>query len=727
MKEREPRRSRTARLGLLGMVAVGLVLVLAVVAGACQDTTEPSDEVVEAAPVPPWSEKANSVTLAVSEPSNGTHFETGQKPVITVTLEDAEGNATEKEDYSTLALYMYGPQETTKTVTASKLLNASEDRSERPHHYIDLLTNEDVEADGSSLEYTLQSIADEEPGTYTVALRVAVVDEALSQYFELVDIQIGTATVEAQIVDREKCAACHQGADTEQFYLHHVDPGRSPTGSPSIDSWPVRTCKACHNNDGYAAYRLPSDPDVRVPDPIVNRVHGVHNGSNLESVLNIGDEEQGLSGVFADYLDVHFPADVRNCSKCHADDRWKTEPSQLACGTCHDNTWFGSAASMPATAEAHPGGVQADDSACSSCHPADSGGSKAVAVAHEIEPPAFQHDVVLTMSAPANGTFYVAGETPQVIVTITDTATGAAIDPSTILEPADPDDVQANEWRRANLFVSGPRLSTKPVLTTAASHDEYDHYYANNDFRVMNEAADEDPRITRSATAITYQLDDVAGLASGTYTAFVETMPVAPLGGWGIVNFQVGTEDEEAKVATNCADCHEDTRMHASYFAVKFEPDICKNCHDYERQTAGSVGWATANNGFGAAPLSRRIHGVHFGHYLDKPEDIHLSYDYSGVIFPQDIRNCAKCHSEDTSGTWMTEPSRLACSACHDTDAAIGHTTLMTSDPTPADPWSGDEMETCQVCHGAGRDFSVDKVHEITDPYVPPYPREHED
>jgi hypothetical protein len=664
--------------------------------------------------------------LEVSEPSNGTHFRAGQKPVITVTLKDAEGNSMGKEDFNNLALYMYGPQETTKTVTAVKLLNASIDRSQRPHHYIDLLNNEDVRVSGNTLKYTLQPITDEEPGTYTVALRVAVLGEALSQFFELVDIQIGTATVETQIVEREKCAACHQGADSGAFYLHHVDPGRSPTGSPSIDSWPVRTCKACHNNDGYAAYRLPTNRDVRIPDPIVTRVHGVHNGTHLASQTNIGNEEEGFEGVFADYLDVHFPADVRNCTKCHADDRWKTEPSRLACGACHDNTWFGSTASAPAAAEAHGGGPQSDDTACASCHPADSGGVKAVAVAHEIEPPAFKHTVVLTMSDPANGTFYVAGETPQVTITITDAATGAAIDPSTIVEPRDSADVQANEWRRANLFVSGPRLGTKPVLTTAASHDEYDHYYANNDFRVMNSAADEDPRITRSATAITYQLDDVAGLASGTYTAFVETMPAAPLGGWGIVNFQVGTEDEEATVATNCADCHEDTRMHGSYFAVKFDPDICKSCHDYERQMPGSVGWATANSGFGAAPLARRVHGVHFGNYLDKPEDIHLRYDYSGVIFPQDVRNCAKCHSEETSGTWETEPSRLACNACHDTDGAISHTTLMTNDPTPADPWSGDEVETCQVCHGSGRDFSPDKMHKITDPYVPPYPREHE-
>ena len=164
--------------------------------------------------------------------------------------------------------------------------------------------------------------------------------------------------------------------------------------------------------------------------------------------------------------------------------------------------------------------------------------------------------------------------------------------------------------------------------------------------------------------------------------------------------------------------------MHAAFFAVPFNPDICKNCHDYERQMTGRVGWAQANWGFGAGPLARRIHGVHFGRYLNKPGEIHPRVDYSGVIFPQDVRNCVKCHSADTTGTWKTAPSRLACLACHDSDAANAHGKLNTLDPTPNDPFSGDEVESCKTCHGAGRQFSPDKVHNISDPYKTPYPRE---
>jgi OmcA/MtrC family decaheme c-type cytochrome len=192
------------------------------------------------------------------------------------------------------------------------------------------------------------------------------------------------------------------------------------------------------------------------------------------------------------------------------------------------------------------------------------------------------------------------------------------------------------------------------------------------------------------------------------------------------MNFQVGTDEVDTKIATNCTDCHEDTRMHASYFGVVFDTDICKSCHDYERQQEGVTGWGAAavggsNWGFGSAPLSRRVHGVHFGRYLDKPTEVHATEDYSEVRFPQDVRNCQKCHSENDM--WAEEPQRLACLGCHDSDAAIVHATLNTLDLTPEDPWSGDEAEACEVCHGDGAEFAVEDMHDIASPYRPPYER----
>jgi hypothetical protein len=48
-------------------------------------------------------------------------------------------------------------------------------------------------------------------------------------------------------------------------------------------------------------------------------------------------------------------------------------------------------------------------------------------------------------------------------------------------------------------------------------------------------------------------------------------------------------------------------------------------------------------------------------------------------------------------------PVRAACTSCHDSDAAGAHAELQT---TAAD------VETCEVCHGAGKEFDVTEVHD---------------
>lgn len=836
--------------------------------------------------------------MEVSGPANGQYYTVGEKIVVTISLQHANGDPCPLEHLGILNLYMNGPRDTLSTKTAAALIGAATDRNQTPHHYVNLLSsepNDQVSVSGSTITFTTNAIASEKAGTYTIGVWGVSALSTLDQSFATVEVQIGTATTESYAVG--DCEDCHRGADSGKTYLHHIDPGYLPTGIYSLDADPVATCKNCHNQDGYAAYTQCSDgtrPDAdglcpsgtteeHVPDPIVRRVHGVHNGANLANPFNTEIDAQGnMIGDFAHYAELVFPSDVRGCTKCHTDDSWKTDPSRLACKACHDNVDFQYSGALSSFTPdyytcsdettaittgsdgtptcdsgadysgeiAHQGGQQTSDTSCGSCHPADGtwtpGSNGPISTVHAIAAPSFSYTVELQMTAPANGTHYVAGESPVLTVTVKDSG-GTPLDPTTITEAA---------FGRANIFVSGPRARAVPVLTTAAegtaqirasvtngtdgpwdlststdlqlavdgggtitvavsggtfvdstaatasevvtwlngdagfsavaTASEYTsrgaskveiksntrgsgssveilssqvatamnytvgvyvpedtHSYAANDFRVRSDPLDEDPRITRNATSLDYQLDAVAGLDAGTYKVWVEVGAAPPMS-WALTTFQVGTATEEPKVAANCDQCHEDTRMHAGYFAIKFDTDICTSCHDYNRQYPdGTLGWASAgsNNGFGAAPLSRRIHGVHYGHYVDYPEQIHASYDYSEVIFPQDVRNCTKCHSDGdsdmtsgsfatygiTSGSWAKEPDRLACNGCHDSDAAVAHTAVMTYDPTPEDPWNGDENESCAACHGASREFSVGAVHSISDPYVPPYPRSAEE
>jgi hypothetical protein len=276
----------------------------------------------------------------------------------------------------------------------------------------------------------------------------------------------------------------------------------------------------------------------------------------------------------------------------------------------------------------------------------------------------------------------------------------------------------------------------EPDVTVAAGSTP------SNDLRALTDPLDfSDPMVTRTNGFITYQLDDVASLAPGSYGVYVYYLPkagkiagITNSVGLGQIMFQVGTATPEKKIATNCQDCHGKTIFHLSSGPIhptKFDTDYCKACHDYGHTTSGDAfknqGGTSLNgwSGYGAVPVVRRVHGIHFAHYLDHSEEIYANATkttFSGIIFPQDVRNCTKCHAE--SDAWKQAPSRLACLACHDSDAAKTHAKIMTYIPDLTDPYGPLSVETCEICHGQDAQFSADKVHDIASPYVPPYPRD---
>ncbi|MBS1151598.1 MAG: hypothetical protein H6Q89_3296, partial [Myxococcaceae bacterium] len=223
-----------------------------------------------------------------------------------------------------------------------------------------------------------------------------------------------------------------------------------------------------------------------------------------------------------------------------------------------------------------------------------------------------------------------------------------------------------------------------------------------------------DPKVAWTTGEVTYTLDPVDNLKPGTYTAKLELgdrgsknandykTPTVPR-----VNFQVGTATEEKAPANNCGQCHTDPTdtkglvvdpLRHNKLLNNTAVDMCGACHDYQPQSP-TLEWT------GAQPISRRIHGIHFGSSLNYPNTT-VSYvdPVKGrnwdITFPQNVRNCeTTCHGPTTSGTWKTKPARLPCSGCHDSQPARAHMKAMTFDPSPNDPWSGDEGEACKACH----------------------------
>jgi len=238
-------------------------------------------------------------------------------------------------------------------------------------------------------------------------------------------------------------------------------------------------------------------------------------------------------------------------------------------------------------------------------------------------------------------------------------------------------------------------------------------YYPRADLTQHEDTADNDPKAIWEIDAITYTLDPVDDLVPGTYTASVEITDRGRINGDNYktpsvakVTFNVGQDVEEKATAGNCGMCHQgpDGKGYVLDFARHYKifdntaVDQCGACHDY--QSGHDYGdW------YGGKPISRRVHAIHNGANLTYP-NVTVAYNDPvkgrnwDITFPQYIKNCEACHPNGTtSGSWAWDAARIPCSGCHDSDAATAHLKLQTYDPTPADPWNGDEEESCQTCH----------------------------
>jgi OmcA/MtrC family decaheme c-type cytochrome len=190
----------------------------------------------------------------------------------------------------------------------------------------------------------------------------------------------GAVTTTRSVVDKSSCDSCHNGKglahgqgrnDPNYCVTCHTDQVKyGMSGEATRASALVlngTTQNATSVLDGRAIGNLP------------NFMHKIHMGAELK-----------LSGY--NYLgsmklnEVEWIQDPRNCTKCHSGDaktdvnqatqtkdgnNWKTQPSRLACGSCHDNVDFAANTMTTSTGVvAHSDAGMTDDSRCASCHTA---------------------------------------------------------------------------------------------------------------------------------------------------------------------------------------------------------------------------------------------------------------------------------------------------------------------------------------------------------------------
>lgn len=457
----------------------------------------------------------------------------------------------------------------------------------------------------------------------------------------------------------------------------------------------VKLCVTCHQPQTI-------DPDTGNTVDFKVMIHKIHDGASLPSVLAgtpyviIGNAQS-----VNDFSTVVFPQDIRNCTTCHAPPatqatNWYAFPGRAACASCHDDIdWV--------TGANHPGGPQADDSQCASCHQPQGGREWDASIrgAHTVP---FKSTQLRGLNAKIVSVSNTApGQKPAVVFQLTQNDS-SFVTPSSL-------------GSNLNLLMGGP--TSDYAIDPIRQRADASSYDAGTGLATFN-----------FSTAI-------PSTATGTWAFSIEarrtiTLNPAPKDGpptvtegadnpvaYAAVTDPVAVPRRAVVAIANCNTCHDRLALHGGQ---RFKTEECVMCHN---PNASDVSQRPAS----ALPVEsidfkRLIHRIHTGDELTQDFTIYgfggSVNNFNGVRYPGDRRDCEKCHLPGTENV-PDNPSfgvllptntprdyfspmqwtATACLGCHDTRSTAAHAFTSTS------PFG----EACAACHGTDLDFSVAKVH----------------
>jgi OmcA/MtrC family decaheme c-type cytochrome len=171
----------------------------------------------------------------------------------------------------------------------------------------------------------------------------------------------------------------------------------------------------------------------------------------------------------------------------------------------------------------------------------------------------------------------------------------------------------------------------------------------------------------------------------------------------------IATSKEIVSIA-KCNECHNKLDAHDA----RIETEYCVMCHNpgsTDAQSTNTVDFKVMIHKIHrSAGLPSVVNGGTYSIYGYNPATFQgdREYDFSNIVFPQDIRNCTKCHSGDPADpnstpqgdAWQT-PSIAACGSCHDDVDFSNHNTIPVTD------------DMCLSCHKPGFAPTVSEAHEI--------------
>ncbi|HXD41448.1 MAG TPA: OmcA/MtrC family decaheme c-type cytochrome [Ramlibacter sp.] len=202
----------------------------------------------------------------------------------------------------------------------------------------------------------------------------------------------------------------------------------------------------------------------------------------------------------------------------------------------------------------------------------------------------------------------------------------------------------------------------------------------------------------------------------------------------------------------SCNECHgklggiPGTESASFHGGSRYDPRFCVVCHTDQRKF-GQTNVVSTNNVFPAGSQTMVADGVTVGDFPVLIHRVHKGdllvkqgYNFAGVLlnetkFPQDIRNCSKCHDGTApkvapqATNFKNVPSRLACGACHDginfatgggvTNAAFNQSVINGTTAAATGHVGGIQTDDsrCSLCHDA---TSIEKVYHVA--VTPPNP-----
>lgn len=162
-----------------------------------------------------------------------------------------------------------------------------------------------------------------------------------------------------------------------------------------------------------------------------------------------------------------------------------------------------------------------------------------------------------------------------------------------------------------------------------------------------------------------------------------------------------------------CNECHNGLELHGR---ARTDTQYCVLCHN--------PGTTDANSG-NTVDLKVMVHKIHMGKALPSviagtPYKIwgnrNSLHDFSTVGFPQDQRNCIKCHDPADAKTpdavnYLNKPTIESCGSCHDD---------ISFDLGTTNHAGGAAVNSeCFACHGPGKAYSADVAHRT--PFITPH------